>query len=205
MNYIIEIYKNYEDKQNHMDKGKITDKREALLNAALELFVEKGIYNAPTSQISKKAGVATGTLFLYFKNKEELIKELYLDIIKEMRDCAMDFNKSGSVSQILGEIWYKSVDWSIKNPEKFLYINQYIYSSLITSSILQDVFDIYDFLFPIFKQGVNENIIKDYPPNVIFYLYTSSILQSSKWLIKGNDNEKIKEIFFEAFWNSIKA
>lgn len=188
-----------------MDKDKITDKREALLKAALELFVEKGIYNAPTSQISKKAGVATGTLFLYFKNKEELIEELYLETIKEMRDYAIDFDKSESIYKILEEIWYKSVDWNIQNQEKFLYINQYIYSSLIRASILQDVYDIYDFLFPIFKQGISENIIKNYPTNVIFYLYTSSILQSSKWLIKANENEKIKGIFFEAFWDSIKT
>ncbi|HII99417.1 MAG TPA: helix-turn-helix transcriptional regulator, partial [Methanoregula sp.] len=57
-----------------------SDKREAILNTALNLFVERGFYGTPTSLISKEAGVATGTLFFYFRTKEDLIDTLYLRI-----------------------------------------------------------------------------------------------------------------------------
>ena len=46
-----------------------TDKREAILETALVLFTERGFYGTPTAMISREAGVATGTLFFYFKNK----------------------------------------------------------------------------------------------------------------------------------------
>jgi len=59
------------------------NKRQRIFEAALKLFVENGIDNTTTSLISKEAGVATGTLYLYFKNKTDLINELYLSSKQE--------------------------------------------------------------------------------------------------------------------------
>src|SRR2546430_6113454 len=46
--------------------------KEKILAAALELFRENGLDGTTTKQISKKAGIAEGTLFNYFKTKEDL-------------------------------------------------------------------------------------------------------------------------------------
>src|SRR5215469_6511149 len=46
--------------------------REAILRAALELFAKQGFYKTTTKAISRKAGIAEGTLFNYFKTKEDL-------------------------------------------------------------------------------------------------------------------------------------
>ena len=46
--------------------------RRAILRAALDLFAEKGFYRTTTKAISKKAGIAEGTLFNYFETKEDL-------------------------------------------------------------------------------------------------------------------------------------
>jgi len=51
-------------------------KKEQLLSSALKLFVENGVGNTSTSAIAKEAGVAAGTLFLYFPTKQDLIHEL---------------------------------------------------------------------------------------------------------------------------------
>ena len=58
-------------------------KKREFFNAALNLFVEKGIDNTSTALISKEAGIATGTLYLYFENKVDLISELYISIKEE--------------------------------------------------------------------------------------------------------------------------
>jgi AcrR family transcriptional regulator len=56
--------------------GKRTANKEktksAILSAALKLFAEKGFYNTSTRAISRKAGIAEGTLFNYFETKEDL-------------------------------------------------------------------------------------------------------------------------------------
>ncbi|HUC83778.1 MAG TPA: TetR/AcrR family transcriptional regulator, partial [Candidatus Acidoferrales bacterium] len=57
-------------------KGKRNENKEktkqAILAAALKLFVEKGFYHTSTRAISRKAGIAEGTLFNYFETKEDL-------------------------------------------------------------------------------------------------------------------------------------
>src|ERR1700689_3190180 len=46
--------------------------KQAILAAALNLFAEKGFYRTSTRAISRKAGIAEGTLFNYFETKEDL-------------------------------------------------------------------------------------------------------------------------------------
>jgi TetR/AcrR family transcriptional regulator, repressor of fatR-cypB operon len=53
------------------------DKRAKLLDAALELFETRGFDGVAVPEIAKEAGVATGTLYLYFKDKAALVNALY--------------------------------------------------------------------------------------------------------------------------------
>lgn len=55
----------------------VTDKREAILRAATKVFAEKGFFNAKVADIAKAAGVADGTVYLYFKNKDDLLHSLF--------------------------------------------------------------------------------------------------------------------------------
>ena len=58
-------------------------KKQALLEAAIELFAKDGFWNTTTANIAKHAEVATGTLFTYFPTKNDLLDEVYLMIKRE--------------------------------------------------------------------------------------------------------------------------
>ncbi|NLD57912.1 MAG: TetR/AcrR family transcriptional regulator, partial [Methanomicrobiales archaeon] len=92
--------------------GPGSDKREAILNTALTLFVERGFYGTPTSLISKEAGVATGTLFFYFNTKEELIDTLYLRVKAEaaLAMCRGLDDEPNTASR-LRQLWKNAVEW----------------------------------------------------------------------------------------------
>ena len=70
-----------------MARPKSEDKRNAILDAATRVFAERGLAAAPTSEISRRAGVADGTLFTYFKTKDDLINALYREIKLGTRRC----------------------------------------------------------------------------------------------------------------------
>jgi len=70
-------------------RPKSEDKRNAILDAATRVFAERGLTAAPTSEISKRAGIAEGTLFTYFKTKDDLINALYREIKVELADAMM--------------------------------------------------------------------------------------------------------------------
>src|SRR5262247_3903339 len=53
------------------------DKRERILDAAERIFAQHGFFAARVSEIAKEAGVADGTIYLYFKNKDDLLISLF--------------------------------------------------------------------------------------------------------------------------------
>jgi AcrR family transcriptional regulator len=79
-------------------RPKSEDRRNAILDAATRVFAERGLSAAPTSEISKQAGVAEGTLFTYFNTKDGLINALYREIKLELADAMMsDFPRKKKV------------------------------------------------------------------------------------------------------------
>lgn len=65
------------------------NKHKKILKAAIKVFAEKGFYNARVSEIAKEAEVADGTIYLYFKNKDDILISLFEEefgqIVENMR------------------------------------------------------------------------------------------------------------------------
>lgn len=55
----------------------IVDKREAILRAAIKVFAGKGYFNSKVSDIAGEAGIADGTVYLYFKSKDEILHSIF--------------------------------------------------------------------------------------------------------------------------------
>jgi AcrR family transcriptional regulator len=114
-------------------RPKSEDKRNAILNAATRLFAERGLTAAPTSEISKQAGVAEGTLFTYFKTKDDLINALYREIKLELADAMMsDFPRKKNVRTRLRHVWDRYVNWGIANPKQRKVLAQLQVSEVLT-------------------------------------------------------------------------
>ncbi|MFZ5482061.1 MAG: TetR/AcrR family transcriptional regulator [Myxococcota bacterium] len=54
-----------------------TDKHDLILEAAIEVFAEKGFHHARISDIARRAGVADGTIYLYFRNKDDVLLTIF--------------------------------------------------------------------------------------------------------------------------------
>lgn len=58
-------------------RSPVGDKREAILRAAIETFARSGYFNSKVADIARAAGVADGTVYLYFKSKEEILHSIF--------------------------------------------------------------------------------------------------------------------------------
>jgi AcrR family transcriptional regulator len=67
--------------EDNTQKG---DKREAILQAALELIAEHGLQHTPMSLISKRARASAGIIYHYFESKDDLLESLYLRVKGDM-------------------------------------------------------------------------------------------------------------------------
>ena len=116
-----------------MARPRSEGKRNAILEAATRLFAERGLTDAPTSEISKQAGVAEGTLFTYFKTKDDLINALYREIKLELADAMMsDFPRKKNVGIRLRHVWDRWVNWGIANPNERKVLAQLTVSEVLT-------------------------------------------------------------------------
>lgn len=62
-----------------MSREKTSEKRQRILEAALKVFAQRGFFNAKVSEVAREASVADGTIYLYFKNKDDLLISLFED------------------------------------------------------------------------------------------------------------------------------
>ncbi|HEY6460063.1 MAG TPA: TetR/AcrR family transcriptional regulator [Polyangiaceae bacterium] len=60
------------------------DKRERILDAAVRVFAKKGFHATRVSEVAKAAGVADGTIYLYFQSKDELLVSLFEDRVERL-------------------------------------------------------------------------------------------------------------------------
>lgn len=58
-------------------RAAVADKREAILRAAVKVFAQKGFFNSKVADIAGAAGIADGTVYLYFKSKEEILHSIF--------------------------------------------------------------------------------------------------------------------------------
>jgi len=66
------------------DPSQQGDKRNRILQAAIEVFSRKGFFNSKVSEIARASGVADGTIYLYFKNKDDLLISLFEEKMVEI-------------------------------------------------------------------------------------------------------------------------
>src|SRR3954451_14129809 len=60
-----------------LQRPPVADKRQAILRAAKEVFARNGYFNSKVADIARAAGVADGTVYLYFKSKEEILRSIF--------------------------------------------------------------------------------------------------------------------------------
>ena len=70
---------------SHHNKEK-NDKYQRILEAAVKVFARQGFHQSTVAQIAKEAGVADGTIYLYFKNKDDILVQFFNYINRQVLD-----------------------------------------------------------------------------------------------------------------------
>jgi AcrR family transcriptional regulator len=115
-----------------MARVRSSEKSNAILQAAVHEIAKTGL-GAPTAKIARRAGIAAGTLFTYFANKEELLNELYLELKVEVYTrINANFPHNADLDLRVAHVWSSFLDWAIEFPEKRKVSAQLNVSDLIT-------------------------------------------------------------------------
>jgi AcrR family transcriptional regulator len=186
----------------------IDNKRQIILKTALELFANHGFYATPTSLIAARAGVANGTLFYYFKTKEELINILYLETKDAFfENITKEYNPSGDIKKRIYNIWINTLSWAIQNPNDFKFLQQFSNSPFINQLTYEQISHHYKFIEDQFEEGIIRKLIKNMPVSLLLQISLFQIYGFILYLYENpsnRSNEAIMEMAFTSFWDSIK-
>ena len=143
------------------------DKKEAILKAALKLFVENGFHGTATSKIAQEASVANGTLFQYFKTKDELVIALYIHIKDELAEyISKNTAHNADIKETIKSQVLSSLYWALDNPIKFRFIQQFHtspYIGHVEQVVLQKQAEPH---LTLIQKGIKQGVLKPLPADL---------------------------------------
>ena len=186
------------------------DKKQAILNTALTLFVSQGVYATSTASIAKQAGVATGTLFHHFASKEELMNHLFLSIKQEFADAIQSqISQKNDLKSDTQHLWQVAINWAMNNPLKQAFFQQYSLSPSISSEVRQQAMNsILGFMGELIEQGQKTGVLANYPLPLMLESCHGQYIAATRFFLDNPQawqDEPHKQASFEMFWNAMKA
>jgi len=178
-------------------------KRQAILDAAVELFADRGIGHAPTSAISSAAGVAEGTLFTYFKTKDELLNELYREMRKEIDREMADFPFSADARTRLRFVWDRFLDLAEKYPKR-LKVQQQLRSSGRLLKGAEEPNMVIKELLQVSKEGAELGGLNGASPEYLVLMFRAQAEATAEFIAAHQEMEaESRELGFKLVWRAL--
>ena len=191
-----------------MARPKSEDKRNAILDAATRLFAERGLTAAPTSEISKQAGVAEGTLFTYFETKDDLINALYREIKLELADAMMsDFPRKKNVGTRLRHVWDRYVNWGIANPKQRKVLAQLTVSEALTQESRDAGSAPFVEFQAMIRDAIEQQVFRNDVPVELISKSLAALVEATIDLTVSNRSKakQYRDSGFQMFWAGITS
>ncbi len=192
-----------------MARIKDTTKVDAIFNATLKLVREEGLVGIKMSKVAKAAGIATGTLYIYFKNKEELIDNLYLKLKRESSERLFkDYSESMTLRQGFEYIWRGYFNEMISHPAEVIFIEQYYRSPFVKEEMLAERQALVVPVVSLLRKGKKEGIFRnDLSTNLMVVMLIGVLKELSRWHNSGRIkvSEEMKEKALVSAWRGLLA
>lgn len=184
------------------------DKQEQILQAALKLFVEFGFHGTPTSRIAQEAGVSNGTLFHYFKTKDELVVALYGHIKTNLAGCIESNRVEGeTIKASFKRMFISSLNWAMQYPMEFKFTQQFHSSPYLSMVNHEDVKNQTTRFIAFMQEAIDARILKPLPVDLLFTMISSHIYGLNEYLVAQKLEEdkrmEIVNLSFDMIWDMI--
>jgi len=112
------------------------NKEQAIRDNALEMVVDKGFDGLSMQKLAKKAGVSPATIYIYFKDREDLILQIYLRESVRLFDATLkNFDPGMSFEEGLRIQWINRAKYCIKYPKQMHFLEQIRHSPLYQKAL----------------------------------------------------------------------
>lgn len=183
-------------------------KHRQILEAAEQLIAERGFYGLSMKELAKRAGMAAGTIYRYFENKEMLMLELHQFISTEASKTIFNgWLDDMTEEQKYRLLWNNAFNAVLNNPRR-LVVFEMLYCTPHINQNTTTLFENETFspLIEFYQKGINEKRFHDWPIFALVSLSFDSAINLAKKVLQDRlqiDTQIITQVR-NASWNIIQ-
>lgn len=180
------------------------ERKDQILDAASEVFAEKGVHETRMDDIVKQSGLSKGTLYWYFKSKDEIVLNIFRRIFsREFKELENLVNADGTATERLLHF----ADRAAEDVKRMLCLMPLAYEFMgwaFRKKFVQDAFKLYinkfmDILVPVIQQGIDTGEFRDIDPQcaaltfgaifegtILLWVYDNSLVDTERQIREGS-------------------
>lgn len=191
----------------HSERPKYQKNRKRIINTAIKLFVKYGVQGTSMATLAHKSGVATGSIYNYFENKEALVNAIYCEVCDEAAAALLkDGVPEGTVQQRFEILMRREISHKLKKYNHFLFMSLYAYSPIIMKEVKAGYQPDNHLMVDVFDDGREQGVIRPLSNKELYYFLFGGLSSWLRW--KEFSEERIEEADIDNLvtltWNAIK-
>jgi AcrR family transcriptional regulator len=153
------------------------DKRTAILDAALELFVERGFHGTAVPAVAERAGVGAGTIYRYFENKEALVNELYRHWKQQVATHLLtDFVPGGPAREQFGRVFRRMVDFLRLHPIAYSFLQLHHHASYLDDESREIEEQLFELAITFIRGAQERGEFRQMPPELMWSMVDGAFI-----------------------------
>lgn len=184
-----------------------SDKREAILGAALELFAERGFHGTAVPEIAERAGVGAGTIYRYFESKEAIVNTLFQRWKTALAAALLDeLPYDGSPRAQLHHFITRTIGFAKKHALAFKFLEAHHHQPYLDPASRAIEERVIEPARRFFEQQERAKVIRRAPGWVLFAVAWGSVSALIKlhWEGRASLDGKSIETLEECIWDAIR-
>ena len=190
-----------------MAKPKDEQKLIRIHEAALKLVLKTGFAGLKMAAVAQEAGIATGTLYIYYGSREELINGLFAaaksEIISVLHDPA---HADPSLPKAFKNTWMAYFLYCFRNPEKMQFVEQFKYSGLVSQELMSQLEEGMKGLDTFLAEAIRLGFVRDMNLEILKAHMQGSIHDIVRYLHLQNQTPTTADLdlYFSLIWNGLR-
>jgi len=165
-----------------------SDKRDAILAAAVELFAERGFYGTAVPDIATRAKVGAGTIYRYFPSKEALVNTLFQHHKQRLVEAVLGgLDLSWPARKVFSEFWRRTCTFARENPKIIQFLELQHHAPYLDEASRRIEHQLLGTATAFLEQGIAQQVFRDASPSLL----TAIVWGAFRGIFQGGCDETL--------------
>ena len=176
-----------------------------LRDAVVAEAIENGIGAVGVSAVVERAKVSAGTIYVHYKNKDDMLAKIYMELKAELYGYVFDGLDTSSTSQMIRGMWFNMFAYVRANPQPFLFLEYCSTAKLLTADQQRVVDGYADDIGAVLQRGIDDGTLAPLDRGLLTLMLIAPAERLARRLVLSGEEistETIEQIFARV-WLSI--